>query len=90
VSAASIWEISTKTALGKLRAPVDDIVVELMEWGFEMLPITLQHAWAVGRLPRYHRDPFDRVLVAQAQLEGLTIVTRDPAMSLYQVAVLAA
>lgn len=90
VSAASIWEISTKTALGKLHPPVDDIVAELREWGFEMLPISPQHAWAVGRLPRHHRDPFDRMLVAQAQLEGLTIVTRDPAMSLYQVAILTA
>ncbi|HJS49705.1 MAG TPA: type II toxin-antitoxin system VapC family toxin, partial [Gaiellaceae bacterium] len=90
VSAASIWEISTKTALGKLRPPVDDLVVELQEWGFEMLPITAQHAWAVGRLPRHHRDPFDRMLVTQAQLEGLTIVTRDPAISRYQVAVLEA
>lgn len=90
VSAASLWEISTKAALGKLRPPVEDIVVELEEWGFELLAITPRHAWAVGRLPRHHRDPFDRMLVTQAQLEGLTIVTRDPAISRYQVAVLAA
>jgi len=90
VSAASIWEISTKAALGKLRPPVDDLVPELNEWGFQLLPITPAHAWAVGRLPSHHRDPFDRMLVTQARLEGLTIVTRDPAISLYQVAVLAA
>lgn len=90
VSAASIWEISTKAALGKLRPPVDDLVAELGEWGFELLPITASHAWATGQLPGHHRDPFDRMLVAQSRLEGLTIVTRDPAISLYQVAVLAA
>jgi PIN domain nuclease of toxin-antitoxin system len=90
VSAASIWEISTKAALGKLGAPVDDILVELGEWGFDLLSITPRHAWAVGDLPRHHRDPFDRILVAQAQLEGLTIVTRDSEIPRYQVAVLAA
>lgn len=90
VSAASLWEIATKAALGKLRPPVDDLVAELRESGFELLSITPRHAWAVGRLPRHHRDPFDRMLVVQAQLEGLTIVTRDPAIARYQVAVLAA
>jgi PIN domain nuclease of toxin-antitoxin system len=90
VSAASIWEISTKAALGKLRPPVDDVVGELREWGFDLLSITPAHAWAAGRLPDHHRDPFDRMLVTQAQLEGLTIVTRDPDIPRYQVAVLAA
>jgi PIN domain nuclease of toxin-antitoxin system len=90
VSAASIWEISTKAALGKLQPPVDDLGRELVEWGFEVLPISGAHAWAVGRLPDHHRDPFDRMLVTQAQLEGLTIVTRDPDIACYQVAVLAA
>ncbi len=90
VSAASLWELSTKIALGKLEAPVDDIPGELREWGFDTLPVTGPHAWAAGRLPLHHRDPFDRMLVAQAQLEGLTIVTRDPSIARYQVAVLAA
>jgi PIN domain nuclease of toxin-antitoxin system len=90
VSAASIWEISTKAALGKLSAPVDDIVGELREWGFELLSISARHAWAIGSLPPHHRDPFDRMLVTQAQLEGLTIVTRDPQIARYQVSVLAA
>lgn len=90
VSAASIWEISTKAALGKLRPPVDDLVDELSAWGFDLLPITPSHAWAAGDLPRHHRDPFDRMLVVQAQLEGLTIVTRDPQIARYQVSVLAA
>jgi PIN domain nuclease of toxin-antitoxin system len=90
VSAASLWEISTKASLGKLEPPVDGLVDELEDWGFDLLPITPGHAWAVGRLPLHHRDPFDRMLVTQAQLEGLTVVTRDPAISRYQVAVLAA
>lgn len=90
VSAASVWEISTKTALGKLRPPVDDLPEELSEWGFELLPITRAHAWAVGGLPLLHRDPFDRMLVVQAQLEGLTIVTRDPGITQYQVSALPA
>ena len=90
VSAASIWEISTKTALGKMRPPVDDLLGEFSEWGIDILSITALHAWAAGGLPPHHRDPFDRMLVAQAQLEGLTIVTRDPAIPKYQVAVLRA
>jgi PIN domain nuclease of toxin-antitoxin system len=90
VSAASIWEISIKLALGKLQPPVDDLVGELREWNFDLLAIMPAHAWAVARLPEHHRDPFDRMLVTQAQLEGLTIVTRDPDIARYQVAVLAA
>ncbi len=57
---------------------------------FEPLAITAEHAWAAGALPHHHSDPFDRMLVAQAQLEGFTIVTRDPKVAAYQVAVLAA
>jgi PIN domain nuclease of toxin-antitoxin system len=90
VSAASIWEISAKIALGKLRAPVDDLIGELDEWGLELLDISARHAWHAGSLPQHHGDPVDRILVAQAQLEGLTIVTRDVEIPLYQVAVLAA
>ncbi|MCS7007818.1 MAG: type II toxin-antitoxin system VapC family toxin, partial [Thermoleophilia bacterium] len=75
-----VVEISAKAALGKLRPPIDDLVAELAESGFELLPSTATHAWAVGRLPPLHRGPFDRMLVVQAQLEGLTIVTRDPAI----------
>ena len=90
VSAASIWEISTKQNLGKLRPPVDDVVGSLEASRLETLPITPEHAWAAGALPLNHRDPFDRILVAQAQLEGFTIVTRDPKIAAYQVAVLTA
>ncbi len=90
VSAATLWEVSTKLTLGKLGTEVEDIPGELDEWGFGTVPVTAAHAWAAGSLPFYHRDPFDRMLVAQAQLEGMTIVTRDPAIARYQVAVLPA
>lgn len=90
VSTASILEIATKAAIGKLQLPSDDLVGELAEWGFDVVPITPQHALRSGELPLHHRDPFDRLLVAQAQLDGLTIVTRDPQIALYQVAVLTA
>lgn len=76
VSAVSAWEISIKKALGKLDAPDDlDILVE--EEGFEELSISFFHGEKAGELPPIHRDPFDRMLVAQAQAEGLDIVTRD-------------
>jgi len=87
VSAASVWEIGIKQALGKLRAP--ESVVELLpEEGFEELSITVRHARAAAALPPLHRDPFDRMLVAQARLDGLTIVTHDEAIQAYGVAVL--
>jgi PIN domain nuclease of toxin-antitoxin system len=76
LSAASAWEISIKKALGKLSAP-DDLERQVEESGFSPLPISIAHALAAGRLPRHHDDPFDRMLVAQAFAEGLTIVTRD-------------
>ena len=89
VSAASVWEAEIKAAAGRLRLDAD-LVREPIEHGFGTLDITAAHAARAGRLPRHHGDPFDRMLVAQAQLEGLTIVTRDPVFSRYQVAVLAA
>ena len=89
VSAASVWEISIKMRAGKLRPPVDDVVGDIAR-RFTMLPITPAHGWAAGALPLHHRDPFDRILVAQAQIESLTIVTRDLKIARYQVAVLPA
>lgn len=90
VSAASAWEISLKVKLGKLQPPVADVLGAIAEQAYTLLPITPAHAWAGGALPPYHRDPFDRLLVAQAQLDGYTIVTRDPTIARYQVAVLGA
>jgi PIN domain nuclease of toxin-antitoxin system len=89
ISAAVAWEIAIKRALGKIRAP-EDLGAQILEEGFEPLPITIEHALYAGALPQHHRDPFDRMLVAQGQLEALTIVTRDPNISRYDVSVLAA
>ena len=87
VSAASIWEASIKAALGQLAVP-GPLGDAAREEGFEPLPITFEHAERTGQLPPHHRDPFDRMLVAQAQHEGLTIVTRDRAFDAYDVPVL--
>ena len=84
VSPASAWEIEIKRALGKLDAP-NDLVQQVAGARFVPLSITLEHAVAAGGLPPHHRDPFDRMLIAQAQLEGLTIVTRDPRFQPYAV-----
>ncbi|MCB0915734.1 MAG: type II toxin-antitoxin system VapC family toxin [Actinobacteria bacterium] len=89
VSAASGWEISVKTALGKLVAP-DDLESSLTDCNFDSLPISFSHALAAGRLPPHHRDPFDRMLIAQAQHEGLTLITRDPRFEPYDVTTLRA
>jgi PIN domain nuclease of toxin-antitoxin system len=89
VSAASIWEISIKRELGKLRVPAD-FVEHVEATRFSALPVTADHGWRAGGLPPHHRDPFDRVLVAQAQVEGLTLVTRDPRFSQYDVSLLPA
>lgn len=83
-SVASLWEIAIKNALGKLEAP-EDLPRRVEELGFEPLPIDVDHAWAVGQLPHRHRDPFDRLLIAQAQVEGLPILTADPAFDGYDV-----
>jgi PIN domain nuclease of toxin-antitoxin system len=82
VSAASIWEISIKRALGKLTltAELEDAIAAA---AFTPLPIALAHADRAGALPLHHRDPFDRMLVAQAMLESMTIVTRDPRFEPY-------
>lgn len=87
VSAATAWEISIKHALGKLQFPVAQTTSILAESGFTPLAITVEHATAAGALPPLHHDPFDRMLVAQAQQDGLTIVTADPMIRRYAVAV---
>lgn len=87
VSAASVWEAAIKAHLGKLRM-AGAMVDHVSAGGFEPLPISLAHAERAGSLPPHHRDPFDRMLVAQAQLEDLTLVTRDPAFRAYEVEIL--
>ena len=89
VSAVSVWEIVIKKLSGKLRAP-DNLEDELARHRFQPMPITIPHALAVENLPDYHQDPFDRMLVAQAQVEGLTLVTRDAQIRRYDVAVISA
>lgn len=89
VSAVSAWEITIKKSLGKLHAP-DDLPQQLQRHRFETLDVTIDHALGVGDLPDHHTDPFDRLLVAQARIDELTLVTRDRHIPLYEVAVLPA
>ena len=87
VSCATIWELSIKRNLGKLNVP-DNFLTYVDREGFELIPITEAHSWVAGALPLHHHDPFDRMLIAQADLEVLTIVTSDPMISRYGVPVL--
>lgn len=89
LSAVSAWEIAIKQSLGKLDGP-DDLAERVRDSQFTTLPITAGHGVRAGRLPALHRDPFDRILVAQAQIEGMTIVTRDKWIPRYDVPVMAA
>jgi PIN domain nuclease of toxin-antitoxin system len=89
VSAASAWEIAIKIGLGRLR-PSRTVEQATQESGFLELPVTFRHAELVASLPAHHRDPFDRLLVAQAQVEGLTLVTRDPVFRQYDLTLIAA
>lgn len=85
VSAVTGWEIGIKKAKGRLVAP-DNLAAVIEEKGFEHLPMTFAHAERAADLPPHHRDPFDRVLIAQAQAEGLVLVTRDSRIADYEVA----
>lgn len=89
VSSASVWELAIKAAAGKLRAP-GDLEAQLRESRFTELPITIRHAVAAAKLPRFHADPFDRMLVAQAAIESLTLLTSDKRLADYGVKVLLA
>ncbi|MGH2785548.1 MAG: type II toxin-antitoxin system VapC family toxin [Actinomycetota bacterium] len=84
-SAASTWEIAIKSAIGKIDADLDEIIEASAATGFEELPIRRIHTARVGDLPSFHQDPFDRLLIAQALEEGLTLVTRDPVFGDYRV-----
>jgi len=83
VSAATVWEVSIKAALGKLDIDVNDLVETLEASGAEELPVTWKHAVAVRSLPRFHRDPFDRLLIAQAEQEDLQLLTHDVLLARY-------
>ncbi|MFO7772510.1 MAG: type II toxin-antitoxin system VapC family toxin [Dehalococcoidia bacterium] len=91
LSAASGWEIATKVRLGKLDLPdnLESFVLEQMALNaIESLPIRMSHALHVHTLPDYHRDPFDRLLVSQAQLENLPILTADPQVAQYAIRII--
>ena len=88
LSVASLWEIAIKLSIGKLRLdiPFLDLAVHApAAHGVEVLPITLQHLDAVYRLPFHHRDPFDRLLIAQCQVEDIALISRDEAFDDYGV-----
>jgi len=87
VSAATVWEIAIKRALGKLDAP-GDLLFQLEQSGVDLLPVTARHADLVATLPPHHRDPFDRMLIAQAGVEGLTLVSGDADVARYEVELL--
>ena len=84
VSPVSIWEITIKQSIGNLPEPIG-LAEEIRDSGFRELSITSEHAIAAGRLPLIHRDPFDRMLVAQARCEGLVLASRDTRVQQYQV-----
>ena len=88
VSAASAWEIAVKHQSGRLRLPDPPLTYvprRMVDSGCKPLSIEHAHALRAGQLPRHHRDPFDRVMIAQSQILDLPVVTRDPAFSLYDV-----
>lgn len=84
---ANVWEIEIKVAIGKLERPAES-VVEAARSSFEEVPITSPHAALAGQLPMHHRDPFDRMIIAQGVEEELTIVTPDGTFSSYEVEVM--
>lgn len=88
VSAATAWEISIKRTIGKLKIPESEYLEELRLHRFMPLSITTEHALAVENLPPYHKDPFDRMLIAQALEEKLALVTRDPRIKAYDVRII--
>ena len=88
LSAVTVWEIAIKFALGSLplpKAPSEYISVAVRTWGLRTLDITHEHALRAGELPQHHRDPFDRMLIAQAVAEEMTVLTADRAFRPYKV-----
>jgi PIN domain nuclease of toxin-antitoxin system len=84
LSSVVVWEVLMKQSLGKLDAP-DDFVEQMLSGGAVPLPLTIEHAEMAADLPWHHRDPFDRMLVAQATAEGATLLSADPALRAYHV-----
>jgi PIN domain nuclease of toxin-antitoxin system len=86
VSAVSVWEIAIKRSLGKLPGG-EDLLDAVAHDGFTWLPVSERHAWEVASLPHHHADPFDRLLIAQARVEEMPIVTGDRHFDAYDVAI---
>jgi PIN domain nuclease of toxin-antitoxin system len=84
LSPVTLWEITIKQTAGKLGGP-PDLAERVRDLGFRQLSVTHAHAIAAGRLPLHHRDPFDRLLVAQARVDGMTLATRDEDIRRYDV-----
>ncbi len=87
ISAASAWEMAIKKSLGKLDAP-DDLEIQIDNHNFQPLPIKIAHGLAVEKLPHHHNDPFDRIIIAQAICESMTVITRDKKFSSYNISIL--
>lgn len=85
VSVASVWEVAIKQDAGKLKIPAG-FIEQIARHDLELLPVLAEHGWRAGLLPPHHRDPFDRMLVAQAQSNDLTVLTRDRKLAAYDVA----
>lgn len=87
VSIVSLWEIAIKKSVGKLelKAPLEELVASLPEFQFELLPLRMEHISSVGNLPLHHRDPFDRMLIAQAKHDGMHLLSADPHFGAYGV-----
>ena len=83
VSVASLWEIAIKASIGKLRLDTEGLPGAVRRAGFDTLPIETTHLWRIQGLPHHHRDPFDRLLVAQATVEELVLLTADGALKAY-------
>jgi PIN domain nuclease of toxin-antitoxin system len=90
LSAASIWEMAIKSSLGRLTLPVplDEYIAEKLEHGFRVLPVDWTHSVAVEKMAFHHRDPFDRLLVAQSVAEGMALVSADPEFRQYKAKVI--
>lgn len=89
ISVVSVWEVAIKKALGKLEVP-EDLREMIVDSEFALMPVDYEHAWQVKDLPPHHRDPFDRLLISQAKIESLTLVTRDSWLKAYNIPILEA
>jgi len=91
VSVVTMWEMVIKEQIGKLHLPLpvkQFVDYAQREGAMQILPVTEEHVWRVGELPMYHRDPFDRLLIAQAAVEDLTLITADAVLARYQIPLL--